>query len=59
MKFELLQLKNRWLRHANELEERLQKEKDPEKRLQIAAEIRVLRLCAEDVIEVGPPVLEG
>jgi hypothetical protein len=59
MKFELLQLKNRWLRHANELEERLQKEKDPEKRLQIAAEIRVLRLCAEDVIEVEPPVLEG
>jgi hypothetical protein len=59
MKFELLQLKNRWLRHANELEERLQKEKDPEKRLQIAAEIRVLRLCAEDVIEVGSPVLEG
>lgn len=59
MKFELLQLKNRWLRHACDLEQKLKEEKDPEKRLTIAAEIRVLRLCAEDVAKSGPPVLEG
>jgi len=50
---DLLNLATAWARKAQELDDLLSNEKDPVKRAELYAEVRVLKLCSDKVWDVA------